>query len=32
LLWNRSEALQLFSALQNDQPVPPGLLSGTTIS
>jgi LCP family protein required for cell wall assembly len=31
LLWNRREALQLFSALQHDRPVPPGLLSGTTI-
>jgi LCP family protein required for cell wall assembly len=31
LLWNRSEALELFSALQNDKPVPRGLLTGTTV-
>jgi LCP family protein required for cell wall assembly len=31
LLWNRSKALRLFSALQHNQPVPPGLLTGTTI-
>ena len=31
LLWNRSEALQLFNALKNDQPVPADLLSGTTV-
>jgi len=31
LLWNRTEALALFSALKNGQPVPPSLLSGTTI-
>jgi LCP family protein required for cell wall assembly len=29
--WNRTEALALFSALQNNQPVPKGLLSGTTV-
>jgi LCP family protein required for cell wall assembly len=29
LLWNRSAALQLFAALQNNKPVPAGLLSGT---
>ena len=27
--WNRTEALQLFNALQKDQPVPAGLLTGT---
>ncbi len=31
LLWNRSQALQLFNALKNDQPVPADLLSGTTV-
>ncbi len=31
LLWNHSEALQLFNALKNDQPVPADLLSGTTV-
>jgi LCP family protein required for cell wall assembly len=31
LLWNRSEALELFAALQNDKPVPAGLLTGTTV-
>jgi LCP family protein required for cell wall assembly len=29
--WNRTEALALFNALQNDQPVPKGLLSGTQV-
>jgi len=29
--WNRTEALALFSALQNNQPVPKGLLSGTKV-
>ena len=31
VLWNRTEALALFNALQNNQPVPKGLLSGTTV-
>jgi LCP family protein required for cell wall assembly len=31
VLWNRTEALALFNALQKDQPVPKGLLSGTTV-
>jgi LCP family protein required for cell wall assembly len=31
LLWNRSEALQLFNDLKNDQKVPADLLSGTTV-
>jgi LCP family protein required for cell wall assembly len=31
LQWNQSQALALFSALKNDQTVPPGLLSGTTV-
>jgi LCP family protein required for cell wall assembly len=31
VLWDRSQALQLFNALQNGQPVPKGLLSGTTV-
>jgi LCP family protein required for cell wall assembly len=31
LLWNRTQALELFNALKNDQPVPKGLLSGTTV-
>jgi LCP family protein required for cell wall assembly len=31
LLWNRAQALQLFDALKNDQPVPRGILSGTTV-
>jgi LCP family protein required for cell wall assembly len=29
--WNQSEALALFNALQKDQPVPKGLLTGTTV-
>jgi LCP family protein required for cell wall assembly len=29
--WNRTEALALFNALQHDQTVPKGLLSGTTV-
>jgi LCP family protein required for cell wall assembly len=29
--WNRSQALQMFNALQKDQPVPTGLLQGTTV-
>jgi LCP family protein required for cell wall assembly len=31
VLWNSSEAQQLFSALQDDKPVPAGLLTGTTV-
>jgi LCP family protein required for cell wall assembly len=31
LLWNRRQALELFAALQNDKPVPAGLLTGTTV-
>jgi anionic cell wall polymer biosynthesis LytR-Cps2A-Psr (LCP) family protein len=31
LLWNRSEALQLFNDLKNDQKVPATLLKGTTV-
>jgi LCP family protein required for cell wall assembly len=31
VLWNRSQALELFAALQNDKPVPAGLLTGTTV-
>jgi LCP family protein required for cell wall assembly len=31
VLWNRTQALALFNALQNNQPVPPGILSGTTV-
>ena len=31
LLWNHSEALQLFTALKNNQPVPADLLTGTTV-
>jgi LCP family protein required for cell wall assembly len=31
VLWNRTQALALFGALQNNQPVPAGLLSGTTV-
>jgi len=31
VLWNRSEALQLFNDLKNDQKVPADLLSGTTV-
>ena len=30
VLWNQSQALQLFNALKNDQQVPASLLSGTT--
>jgi LCP family protein required for cell wall assembly len=29
--WNRSEALQMFNALQKDKPVPSGLLQGTQV-
>jgi hypothetical protein len=29
--WNRTEALQLFEALQQNKAVPAGLLSGTTV-
>ena len=29
--WNRSEALQLFNDLKNNQPVPASLLTGTTV-
>ena len=31
VLWNRSQALELFNALQKGQPVPAGLLSGTKV-
>jgi len=31
VLWNKTEALQLFGALQDNKPVPSGLLSGTTV-
>jgi len=31
VLWNRTEALALFTALQEGKPVPAGLLSGTKI-
>jgi LCP family protein required for cell wall assembly len=31
VLWNQSEAQQLFSALQDNKAVPAGLLSGTTV-
>jgi LCP family protein required for cell wall assembly len=31
VLWNRTQALQLFNALKNNQAVPKGLLSGTTV-
>jgi anionic cell wall polymer biosynthesis LytR-Cps2A-Psr (LCP) family protein len=31
VLWDRSQALELFAALQNDKPVPAGLLTGTTV-
>jgi LCP family protein required for cell wall assembly len=31
VLWNQSQALELFNALQAGKPVPAGLLSGTTI-
>ena len=31
VLWNRTEALALFNALQADKPVPAGLLTGTKI-
>ena len=31
VLWNRSQALELFDALQAGKPVPAGLLSGTTV-
>jgi LCP family protein required for cell wall assembly len=31
VLWNRSQALQLFDALQKGKPVPGGLLSGTKV-
>lgn len=31
VLWNRSQALALFNALQRDKPIPTGLLSGTKV-
>jgi LCP family protein required for cell wall assembly len=31
VLWNKSQALELFNALQKDKPVPAGLLSGTKV-
>jgi LCP family protein required for cell wall assembly len=31
LLWNRAQALELFNALKNNQAVPRGILSGTTV-
>jgi LCP family protein required for cell wall assembly len=31
VLWNQTEALALFTALKNGQPVPSGLLSGTKV-
>jgi LCP family protein required for cell wall assembly len=31
LLWNQAQALELFNALKNDQSVPKGLLTGTTV-
>ncbi len=31
VLWDRSEALQLFNDLKNNQPVPSSLLKGTTV-
>ncbi len=31
LLWNQSQALELFNALKNGQAVPPDLLTGTTV-
>jgi LCP family protein required for cell wall assembly len=31
VLWNRSQALELFNALKAGKPVPAGLLSGTTV-
>jgi hypothetical protein len=31
VLWNRTQAIALFNALQNGQPVPPDLLNGTTV-
>jgi hypothetical protein len=29
--WDRTQALQLFNALQQGKPVPAGLLSGTQV-
>jgi hypothetical protein len=31
VLWNRTEARQLFGALQDNKAVPAGLLTGTTV-
>jgi hypothetical protein len=31
VLWNRTQALQLFNALQAGKPVPAGLLTGTKV-
>jgi LCP family protein required for cell wall assembly len=31
VLWNKPEALELFNALKNGQPVPAGLLTGTKV-
>jgi hypothetical protein len=30
VLWNQSQATELFNALKNNQAVPSGLLSGTS--
>jgi LCP family protein required for cell wall assembly len=32
LLWNKTEALQLFNDLRNDRPVPRSLISGSTLA
>ena len=31
VLWNKTQATELFSALKNDSAISKGLLSGTTI-
>jgi hypothetical protein len=31
VLWNKSQALELFGALQAGKPVPAGLLTGTKV-
>ena len=31
VLWNKTKATELFSAVKNDSAIPKGLLGGTTI-
>jgi hypothetical protein len=31
VIWNRAEALRLFDAMKNDQPVPKSLITGSKV-